>query len=703
MTSSSLVLEFHVYVDPPEPSTPSTSAHDLTSCHATLLSLTARLAPRLRNAAWHNEPCALWLWDPADKDTWHGSTLAHPEALPAHIWGRIDVGESMDDEWFIVGLLLQLTIEQRDLSIAVFDDDGELLLIEAAYAIPRWLTPERAVNRVFLRRGELHIVPRDRQGEPHKQQQQQQPSVCEALEALRRGADRGSTRHVAATAAVRARTDPLAGIDCTACGPPSHGARALLPARVAKLLHLQPQLAAAAAAAFAERDAAAMRAVARAPCCASYAEGAVETHLTMGRCTYAKLMAAEFKPPAGVAFPQYPSTHPRHKAARLGARLTIGLELLLLLGRGRDGSTDGDDEREPRTKPDGATVLCDNGAAWQRFEATLVSRGYYRGELAGSELYEALRMDAARAFAASPSAATPPRVRWLRAQAAIGRAHMTTFRGQVQVDAVRLPSAPPPADSDEWLEMRENQLEESLGRRGAPPTSGDGGGNGGGDGGSKAASKSDAAARAQAEQLEAVAASVRRFVGGKGSAEGAQVPKAADVPVSLDVDRFMRALDGAFGRSPSDQRGEDDDDDGDESSDDEDDEEDDDDEGEENDEDDDDSSAEEEEGGDGAEEFARTMAQLDAELREKLTNWSFDETAPPDAPPAKAGGAAPAADGAAADPDRPVDLDFNLVKNLLASYSAQDGLAGPVSNLLGAMGLSLPEDADVPQRGDAAK
>ena len=125
---------------------------------------------------------------------------------------------------------------------------------------------------------------------------------------------------------------------------------------------------------------------------------------------------------------------------------------------------------------------------------------------------------------------------------------LTTFRGQVQVDAVRLPSAPPPADSDEWLEMRENQLEESLGRRGAPPTSGDGGGgNGGGDGGSKAASKSDAAARAQAEQLEAVAASVRRFVGGKGSAEGAQVPKAADVPVSLDVDRFMRALDGAFG------------------------------------------------------------------------------------------------------------------------------------------------------------
>ena len=30
-----------------------------------------------------------------------------------------------------------------------------------------------------------------------------------------------------------------------------------------------------------------------------------------------------------------------------------------------------------------------------------------------------------------------------------------------------------------------------------------------------------------------------------------------------------------------------------------------------------------------------------------------------------------------------VDLDFNLVKNLLESYASQNGLAGPVSNILG--------------------
>ena len=37
------------------------------------------------------------------------------------------------------------------------------------------------------------------------------------------------------------------------------------------------------------------------------------------------------------------------------------------------------------------------------------------------------------------------------------------------------------------------------------------------------------------------------------------------------------------------------------------------------------------------------------------------------------------------------DLDVNLVQNLLASYSAQGGLPGPISNLLGVMGMQLPD------------
>ena len=41
----------------------------------------------------------------------------------------------------------------------MWDEDGEFLLAEAAYHIPRWLKPETAPHRIFLRAGAVHIVP----------------------------------------------------------------------------------------------------------------------------------------------------------------------------------------------------------------------------------------------------------------------------------------------------------------------------------------------------------------------------------------------------------------------------------------------------------------------------------------------------------------------------------------------------------------
>ena len=47
-----------------------------------------------------------------------------------------------------------------------------------------------------------------------------------------------------------------------------------------------------------------------------------------------------------------------------------------------------------------------------------------------------------------------------------------------------------------------------------------------------------------------------------------------------------------------------------------------------------------------------------------------------------------------ADDDAPVDVDFNLVKNILESFSTQQGLAGPASNILNSMGVWLPPNND---------
>lgn len=40
----------------------------------------------------------------------------------------------------------------------------------------------------------------------------------------------------------------------------------------------------------------------------------------------------------------------------------------------------------------------------------------------------------------------------------------------------------------------------------------------------------------------------------------------------------------------------------------------------------------------------------------------------------------------------PVDIDMNALKNILESYQAQMGAAGPASNLLGPMGVRLEKE-----------
>lgn len=62
--------------------------------------------------------------------------------------GKTNYGDSIADEWLIVYILRELSKTFADAWIRVYDSDGEFLLIEAANALPRWLKPEVAENRV---------------------------------------------------------------------------------------------------------------------------------------------------------------------------------------------------------------------------------------------------------------------------------------------------------------------------------------------------------------------------------------------------------------------------------------------------------------------------------------------------------------------------------------------------------------------------
>ncbi|KAI4113129.1 MAG: hypothetical protein LQ345_005824 [Seirophora villosa] len=74
--------------------------------------------------------------------------------------GRSNFGDSVEDEWLIVYLLRELSRQFPQCWVRVVDSDGEFLLIEAAEALPTWLNPEVAENRVWINRGNLLIVPK---------------------------------------------------------------------------------------------------------------------------------------------------------------------------------------------------------------------------------------------------------------------------------------------------------------------------------------------------------------------------------------------------------------------------------------------------------------------------------------------------------------------------------------------------------------
>nr|XP_021392740.1 protein ecdysoneless homolog [Lonchura striata domestica] len=569
-----------------------------------------RFAPLLAAYVWQRQPFRL-RYVPRRGET------------PAHIGGTTVFGDNVEDEWFIVYLLREITREFPGLAARIDDNDGEFLLIEAADFLPKWLNPENSENRVSktciqLARGPQYVY-----------------LDCQA--------------HIFILFERTDRVRELRTLYPERIQASLHRARCFLPAGIVAVLRLRPSLVAAAVQAFYLRDAGDLRACRR-PFRAFPAEQRVMALVTFTRCLYAQLAQQKFVPDRRSGYTLPAPSHPQYRAHELGMKLAHGFEILC--------------SKSSKVAPDAKRSVL-SSPLWERFLRSLKEKDYFKGEMEGSAKYlELLHMaeDHFQRFVSVPEDSD---------EVSPGDEILTLLQ-TTSIDLKefeREAASLPPEDDDSWLDIAPDALDQMLqeARKESLPSTNE---------------------EEQKYDLETVAESMKAFVSKVSTHEGAEMPWSSDEShVTFDVDSFTKALDKILGADSEEL-------------------------------DSDDLDEEEEFGfsdGDDAdltagdqrqeqkvspEELVGSlkayMKEMDHELAQTNVGKSF-------ATQKRGASSVEAAPSESAGPDcgaedaelAPVDVDMNLVANLLESYSAQAGLAGPTSNILQSLGVNFPENTEL--------
>uniref|UniRef100_A0A8C2EIC9 Ecdysoneless homolog (Drosophila) n=1 Tax=Cyprinus carpio TaxID=7962 RepID=A0A8C2EIC9_CYPCA len=605
-----------------------------------LQNILAELAPLLVQYIWQHQPFNL---------------RYHPEKgdVPAHLGGVTEFGDNVEDEWFIVYLLKHITRTFSDIAAVVCDNDGQFLLIEAAEHLPKWLDPDSSENRVFLYRGELHILPnRTRSGEAGWPRDSV-PTVAQALEVLH-----------SHTESCLAKQPICAALTKRLDGYPDkiqqnfHRAHCYVPAGIAVVLSKRPDLIAPAVSAFYLRDPVDLQA------CRTFhtftPDTRVMTSVKFTHCLYAQLQQQSFVPDRRSGFTLPVHSHPQYRAHELGMKLAHGFEILC----SKSGQSSSEKEASVSSNP-----------LWRGFLDSLKKNGYFKGELEGSVRYKYLMTSAESFFRLSVTSTHCPAIQ-NPGQEMLKVLEDTSY---ILEDLKNQEAHLPPEDSDAWLDISPQELERLLEERG---------GRGVSDGTCKTAQPDEEVQEEEAGySLIAVTQGMKNFINAMSSHEGAEIPSSCLAqPFSFDPDAVTSALDRLLG-SKDDELDSDDFEDDDEEDDNDVDE----DEGVQN------CESQEQAGAEALDNLRKYMDEMDQELQSTNIGRSFTQNNR-----VSLHRCSDASKSSFADPGselveeeiQPLDVDLNLVSNLLESLASQAGLAGPASNLLQSLGIHIPPDAD---------
>lgn len=444
-----------------------------------------------------------------------------------------------------------------------------------------------------------------------------------------------------------------------------HTVRVRVPVSVAQVLKNEPCLISLAVEGFYDRDIDSMKYAAKMERFYGSGEEIVEASVRMSRAMYAQLMQQTFQAPKG--YPMPPRGDARvYAEAELGMKIACGFEMMYQL-RKKDG-------------------VEGKGSTWEAFKESLERSGYFEGLLPGSKEYRRLMENGQEYFKnsslysrASEMMGAPVR----RIDEILALPHSADdFRGQEL----------PPSDDDSWLYNGEDELNAAILERQQEMEVY----NSKHKGKQKLKEHQDSgpsSERLDDSGLGDIAKSMQAFVQKMSSYKGAEVPENRNLEgVDFDVDRFMKDMETVIGHQGSEDTHSNEDieegsscdsdmdfDDSEDGSD-----------------------IEPSENNEEGDAFMGAYTDvLNEELKTSTLNKSFVRA---NAQSLKVNeGTSNAAEGmdvqgkssASENMDEeftPVDVDVNLVKSFLDSFSSQQGLPGPATNLLGLMGLHLPQD-----------
>ncbi|KAG8087491.1 hypothetical protein GUJ93_ZPchr0010g7383 [Zizania palustris] len=474
------------------------------------LTLSSHVAPFISSHLFHRDPFALSI--PLYPDSSSPCALCASPAVP-HLHGALRFGDSLPDEWLAVSLLFELTRSIPNLAARVWDSDGEFLLIEAAFLLPRWLDPETAPNRVFIFRGELHILPPSLSPET--------PSLEAALAAVYD--DSVDTRAPDAVQAAILRR--IANLPEKA-SENLHTARVIVPAPVAKVLKEDPCLIARAVEGFYDRDIDTMKHAARME---RFLKGPgeegiqmVRTSVRMTRAMYAQLVQQNFQAPRGYPVPRREEGPEKWMEAELGMKIACGFEMMY-----QERRLEGEEGK---------------GSTWEVYKKSLEATGCFEGLLPGSKEYKRIMEDA---------------MQYYKSSSLFSRTREILSAPMRRIDEIlAMPYSAeefegnnlPPRDDDAWLYNGEDELAAELCER------------------QKEIEEYEAAKQYRKSQkknvsgsscsqsnefnLGEIAESMQEFVCKMSSFEGAEVPaNRKDMEsVDLDVNQFFKAMESVLGR-----------------------------------------------------------------------------------------------------------------------------------------------------------